>query len=112
MNDGNELLKHFAKIRTPIALAGGAIVILYLIYHQILNLGIYSKVNSDATIYLIDGILDKVFWLALISLILATGSYIFSLVIKLRPPTKSKIELVDAYISNLPKNKDSKNDNN
>lgn len=67
------------RVRTPLALAGLVIVILYALYKQILEMDIFTEVGSDATFILIDRILTYLFILAVIAVILGGLGYILSI---------------------------------
>ena len=94
MNSEAPKLFAFAnKIKTPLALAGGVMVILYLLYKQVLALGIFSKLESQPTFLLIQGVVDRLFWLALVALVLGVASYVT--VALLKNKTQHEPDVVD-----------------
>jgi len=87
------------KVKTPLALAGLIVIVLYGIYRQVLSLDIFSKVGEASTLILIGGILDKLFWLALIALVMGIASYVLTLVLKIKIRRRANIEMIDAHIT-------------
>lgn len=88
-----------SKVRTPLALSGLIVVVLYGIYRQVLSLDIFSKVGETSTVVLIGGILDKLFWLAMVALVMGVASHVLALVLKSKARRRANIELVDARIT-------------
>ena len=82
--DPAKLIAIANKAKTPLALAGGVIAVLYLIYRQVLTLGIFSKLESRPTFVLIQGLVDRLFWLALVALVLGVASYLAVALLKNR----------------------------
>lgn len=66
------------RIRTPLTLGGLAVIVLYGLYSQILNLGIFPQLEQDDTAKLINNMMGYVFWLALIAVILGGLSYLMT----------------------------------
>jgi hypothetical protein len=100
------------RVRTPLSLAGIAILVLYALYRQILNLQIFSELSSDDTLLVVDSILEKVFWLALVVTILGVLSYLIAPLIKRRAERlQSSADLVDLSLDPYLKidSRDSKN---
>lgn len=60
-------------------------VILYLLYKQILALGIFSKLESQPTFLLVQNVVDRLFWLALVALVLGIASYVAVALLKNKP---------------------------
>lgn len=88
------------KVKTPLALSGLVVIVLYLIVKQILSLNVFSNIGSSSTFILLQNILDKVFWLAVITIFLGIGSYIFSTVLSHKVASRSSnVELVDARVN-------------
>ena len=83
--EAGKLFAFANKVKTPLALAGGVIVILYLLYKQILTLGIFSKLESQPTFLLIQSVVDRLFWLALVALILGVASYVTVALLRNKP---------------------------
>jgi len=96
--DLNKLASISAKVRTPLGLSGLIIVVLYGIYRQVLSLNIFSKVGENATVVLIGGILNKLFWLAMTTLILGIGSHVLVLVLRAKAHRRARVELVDQHV--------------
>ena len=87
------------RIRTPLTLAGLVVLILYALYRQVLNLQIFSQVNSDQTFALIDTIVRSVFWLALVALVLGILSYVISILLRHKyPGMNSDVEIIDQRV--------------
>lgn len=100
MSENFEKLAAIAnKVKTPLALAGLTITVLYGIYRQVLSLDIFTKVGEESTVILIGGILDKLFWLALIALIMGGASYALGFVMKVKTQRQANIEMIDAHIT-------------
>lgn len=64
-------------IRTPLALAGLIAIVLYVIYQQVLALPVFENIGANPTFLLLQNVIDKLFWLAIVALVLGVGSYIF-----------------------------------
>jgi hypothetical protein len=77
------LLSVASKVGTPLALAGIIVIVLYALYKQVLGLKVFARLDADPTFRLLQQVLAKLFWLALIALILGAISY---LVTALFPP--------------------------
>ncbi len=52
-----ELMNVAVKVRTPLALAGLTIVVLYGIYKEVLSLNVFEKIGANATFILLQDIL-------------------------------------------------------
>jgi len=72
------LLGLASKITKPISLAALGLLVLYGIYKIILALGVFSQIGSEPTFLLLDSIVDKLFYLALVALVLGIGAYAYS----------------------------------
>ena len=87
------------KIRTPLTLAGVVVIILYAIYSQVLSLKVFENVGANATFVLLQNILDRLFWLALIAIILGVLSYLMTFALNRKvPPRSSDVSLIDASL--------------
>jgi hypothetical protein len=64
------------QIKTPLTLAGLALLIFYGILRQVLSLKIYAALRENNTARLLRRVLSYVFVLALVCAILGVGSYI------------------------------------
>jgi hypothetical protein len=97
--DVTKALKIANKVKTPLSLAGITIIVLYAIYRQILSLDIFENIGQDSTFILLQNILDKLFWLALISILLGVFSYLVTIILnrKLRSHS-SRVTLIDASL--------------
>ena len=78
----NKLIDVIDKIKTPLALSGLIIIVLYYIYRQILSLNIFSEIGESNTFLLLDKTIGILFYLAILSIILGTIGYLSSLFIK------------------------------
>jgi hypothetical protein len=67
------------RVRTPLALAGLVVVVLYGLYKQILGSDILTKVGQDQTFVLLDRILFYLFILAVTAVLLGAVGYLFSI---------------------------------
>jgi len=66
------------RTKTPLALAGLVILVLYALYNKILGLNIFSNIGAEGTSKLIGQITDYVFWLAILAVVLGAGGYLLS----------------------------------
>lgn len=76
MND-NKLFEIASKVNKPLSLAAMTVVALYLIYKTILGLEIFGPLTEGTTFALISSIADKLFYLALVALVLGVIAYVF-----------------------------------
>src|SRR5438046_2637161 len=85
------------QIRTPLSVSALAFLILYAIYRQLFKLNIFAPVGRKGTLTVVNTVLGRLFWLALIALILGVGGYAFSLYIaRATGDLKSAPHLLDA----------------
>jgi hypothetical protein len=85
------------KVKTPLALSGLVIVVLYLIFQKVLSLNVFSDIGSSNTFVLLQNILSMIFWLAVLAMVLGVGSYILSLVLKHKIDARSSnLQLINA----------------
>ena len=73
------------RMKTPLALAGLVVLVLYGIYYEILHLDIFANVGAEHTFALIGQITSYLFWLALLAIVLAACGYFISFRGKQRP---------------------------
>jgi type III secretory pathway component EscU len=73
------------KIRTPLALGGLTVLVLFFLYKQILDLAIFPKLDEYQAFQIINLLLRNVFWLAIISVILGGISYILQFFLRQSP---------------------------
>ncbi|WP_027934890.1 hypothetical protein [Amycolatopsis thermoflava] len=95
---GNHL-ETFAKIigqlKTPLTLAGLAVVILYLLYQQVLNLSVLSPLQGNDTFTLVDSIVSKVFWLAVVAVVFGFAGFVLTALLPRRTrPKQAVVSLV------------------
>ena len=83
-----KLLSVASTIRTPLALAGVVTVILYAIYQQVLGLDVFDNIGSDSTFALLLSIIDKLFYIALLAILLGVVCYLIPFFVrpKSNPP--------------------------
>jgi hypothetical protein len=87
------------KIRTPLALSALIVIVLYGIYQQVLSLDVFEKIGAAPTFLLLQNVLDKLFWLALLGLILGVLSYVVTLILRHRISSRhSSVDLIDASL--------------
>jgi hypothetical protein len=67
-----------ARIVKPISLVSLIVIVVYLLYKLILGLDIFSDLAEDSSLLVITSIIDKVFYLALVTLILGIVAYLFT----------------------------------
>lgn len=97
--DSDKLLSIASSLKTPFALAALVVAILYLIYRQVLSLGVFSNIGADPTFHLLQNVLDKLFWLALVAIILSLLSYIVTIVLRHKTPSRSsRVVLINASL--------------
>jgi hypothetical protein len=62
-------------------------------------LPVFSQVGAQPTFILLQGILNKMFWFALVALVLGVGSYIFTAILKHRlQDDRPNVALIDASL--------------
>lgn len=92
----NKIIESLLKIRSSLTISGLSVIVFYLLYEKILTLGIFSNLGENSTAFIISNILNKVFYFALIALVVGVGSHIYlSIQNKKR---KSDVILVDAAL--------------
>lgn len=93
-----QLLSIANRIKTPISIISLVVIILYLIFKQILELDIFTKVGEKNTYLLLDNILNKIFWFAIIVLVFGVLLYILSYTLKNKNKTmlKSNVKLLSS----------------
>ena len=83
------LLRVASKVGTPLALAGIIVIILYALYKQVLALKLFTRIGADPTSRLLQNVLNKLFWLAIIALILGVTSYLLTALFPPSTPSHS-----------------------
>ncbi|WP_431925422.1 hypothetical protein [Amycolatopsis tucumanensis] len=95
---GNHLetfAKIIGKLKTPLTLAGLAVVILYLLYQQVLNLSVLSPLQGNETFTLVDSIVSKVFWLAVVAVVFGFAGFVLTALLPRRTrPKQAVVSLV------------------
>lgn len=87
------------KVKTPLALAGLVVIVLYLIFRQVLSLDVFSNIGASNTFALLQTVLSMLFWLAVTSILLGVSSYILSRVLKHQVEARtSNVQLLDARL--------------
>ena len=61
------------RFKTPISISALVVIVLYLIYHQILELEIFSKLDEDQTFNLINNLIYILFYLAILAIVLGVA---------------------------------------
>lgn len=84
------------RVRTPLTVAGLALLVLYGVFSRILGLNIFANIGSQGTTDVVKMLIRSVFWLATVALILGAASYVIALWIGRR--LHSSVELVSARI--------------
>lgn len=65
-----------SRVKTPLTLAGLAVIVLYLLYSQVLELDIFSTLGEDATSGLLTRLIDYVFYLAIVAVVLGVWGFL------------------------------------
>ncbi|GHF06159.1 hypothetical protein GCM10017786_44650 [Amycolatopsis deserti] len=95
---GNHLetfAKIIGKLKTPLTLAGLTVVILYLLYQQVLNLSVLSPLQGNETFTLVDSIVSKVFWLAVVAVVFGFAGFVLTALLQRRTrPKRAAVSLV------------------
>lgn len=85
------------RAKTPLGLAGIVMGVFYALVSQVLRLDIFENLGSAGTTQVINGLLDKLFYLAIASLVLAACAYCLGLYLRSHPPRRrSSLELITA----------------
>jgi hypothetical protein len=82
------LLQVATKVTTPLSLVSLVVVVLYGLYKVVLGLPIFSVLPANSTLLLLNSIVDKVFYLAVIALVLGIVAYLWVQILKHRSSTK------------------------
>src|SRR5882724_3655573 len=93
------LLSVASKVGTPLALAGIIVIVLYALYKQVLALKLFAPIGAGPTSRLLQHVLNKLFWLALIALILGVASYVLTVIFPLSTPSHSSGEGIPRRIT-------------
>lgn len=91
-----KILSVAKKLKKPLSISGLVFIVLYLIYDKVLSLDIFEKLSSESTFTTINNILNKVYWLAIIALILGVVSYLVTFLIKSKNKKESDVEILSA----------------
>jgi len=83
------LLSVTSKVGTPLALAGIIVIVLYALYKQVLALKLFVPIGVGPTARLLQNVLNKLFWLALIALVLGVASYLLTAIFPPSTPSHS-----------------------
>jgi predicted ferric reductase len=84
------LAKLVAGAKTPLALAGVVLYILYRILHQILALqGVFGRLNSAQTANFLTFVVQSMFWLAVLAICLGMIGWLLQLNPRYRPGVKA-----------------------
>ena len=87
------------RVRTPLALSGVIVAVLYAIYRQVLSLNVFESIGSNPTFLLLQNVLNKLFWLALVSIVLGVASYLVTaLASHKNRPLSSGVTLINASL--------------
>lgn len=73
------------RVKTPLTLAGLALLIFYGIFRKVLDLKIWGQLQEGSTAALLSGILSYTFVLALVCVVLGVASF---LAVRLMRPAK------------------------
>src|SRR6266496_2306317 len=76
-NMDKKLFQIASRVATPLSLASTVVIVLYLVYRNILSLGVFSALAESNTFNLLNSIVDKLFYLSLVALILGVAAYVY-----------------------------------
>jgi hypothetical protein len=74
--DPGKLVDSARRVRTPLAVSGLVVVVLYLVYQQVLSLPVFSQLQAVQTFQILNSVLVYVFVLAIISIMLGFVGFI------------------------------------
>lgn len=87
------------RIKTPLALGGAVVIVLYLVFSRVLSLPVFGDLGQDHTYSLLHDVLRYVFWLAIVTVVLGVGSFVVVLVLRHRMAARgSRVQLIDARL--------------
>lgn len=96
----NEIFKIASNISTPLALGGLSAAILFLVFRQILNMGIFPNLTRALGGQIIINIINKLFILALIAMILGFAGYVIAKAFPAKapvPPDAINVNMPDGH---------------
>jgi hypothetical protein len=98
----NKLFEIASKVARPLSLASITLIALYLIYRAILGLNIFSPLEETNTFSLLRIVADRIFYLALFSLLLGVFSYLYVQRLKAKPQATVKASAItgNVYLNN------------
>ena len=84
------------RVKTPLSLSGITVAVLYAIYRQVLPLNGFENIGANPTFLLLQNVLDKLFWLALVAIVLGVDSHLIPVFLSYRrQPLSSDVVLID-----------------
>ncbi len=78
---GGQFVSILEQIRGPLSIVALSFLVTYAVYLRVLKLGVFQPIGRKGTLSILHSILGKLFWLALVALILGLGSYLPSIYI-------------------------------
>ena len=94
----NKLTRLASKVKTPLLLAGLVTIIFYAIFRQVLSLDIFDNIGANNTFAVIQNVLDRIFFLALVAIVLGVASYLITFSLdKIKPSNVSHTGSSDSY---------------
>jgi hypothetical protein len=100
MSSGMEKVVGIARrVRTPLSLSGITVAVLYAIYRQVLSLNVFENIGANPTFLLLQNVLDKLFWLALVAIVLGVASYLITVFLSHRRQSlSSDVVMINASL--------------
>jgi hypothetical protein len=80
----DSLIAFASRIKTPIAIASLALIVLYLLLSQMLGLDLFSRIDATQTSGLLQSLLSALFWLAMVSIVLSIAAYVLPDILRRR----------------------------
>lgn len=87
------------RVKTPLSLSGIVVAVLYAIYRQVLSLNVFENIGANPTFLLLQNVLNKLFWLALVAIVLGVASHLITVFLSHRkPPLSSDLVMIKASL--------------
>jgi hypothetical protein len=83
-----------SKVATPLALAGFAFAVLFLIFRQLLTLKVFSRIAGTHTTEVLKSIINKLFVLALVAMILGFVGFLIPQLLANSTPKKTAEDII------------------
>lgn len=97
MDGFQRALAAVASIKTPITVTALIVIVFYYLLSQVLSLGVFATLTQSDSSHLLEAVLSKVFWLAVLGLVF--GGVLFAIPYVLPNRRSGEITLVDASLN-------------